>query len=570
MGLSLIAFDTDHIKRYVFATNKLREIRGASSLLDYLNRSVMCKLANKHGAKDKIYANGGSGLFLIETERAEAFGQEVQREYSKFTGGSASITYVYVPLPEGCTGGEGEDVVTTLKVLQWQLQEKKLQPPDVIALPSHPFMRICDACGAEYASPEEKEWHKDAIRDPGEQDELSNELYCESCQKKRLRDLTVKNFISRPGRRKEIDEPLWDSLIERLQKSGYDLLPGVDRPSDFNDFTNFKGEKDYLGLIYADANNMGKALQNCITLPQRKEFADRIDNAIYDAVCAAIVKHLRIEDHLKPAARIDHPILPFDILLLGGDDVVMVVPASVALDVALTIAREFRQFASKGDEVHTLSAGVVLAPVKYPFGLLHSTVESTLKFAKKKSAEARAKDRQDDDTRINFMVVTGGSDRDFNSVYDTVYHKKYDEPKAAKKEFYATLRPYAPDDLELLLNAIRGGHKLQLGRTKLHQMREAVLEMNLTTAVIEGMALLTNWREKQRNYVVQEVYEFGKRHQLKRCNPLDPASGFPQVTFPWFRDGTNQGRVVYRTSPLDFVELYDFLSREVENGSDEH
>ena len=41
MELSLIAFDTDHIKRYVFATEKLKEIRGASSLLDYLNRIVM-------------------------------------------------------------------------------------------------------------------------------------------------------------------------------------------------------------------------------------------------------------------------------------------------------------------------------------------------------------------------------------------------------------------------------------------------------------------------------------------------------------------------------------------------
>jgi hypothetical protein len=567
VGLSLIAFDTNHIKRYVFATNKLKEIRGASSLLDYLNRSVMCELADKHHAT-RIYANGGSGLFRIATERAEAFGQAVQREYSDRTGGSASITYVHVPLPEGSTGGEDEDVTATLKLLQWRLQEKGLQPPDFIALPSHPFMRICDACGSEYASPEEKEWQKDAIRDSDEQDELSNELYCESCQKKRLRDLTVKNFISRPGKRREIDEPLWSNLIERLQKSGYDLLPGVDRPSDFNDFTNFKGEKDYLGLIYADANNMGKALQDCITLPQRKEFADRIDNAIYDAVCAAIVRHLRIEDHLKPGARIDHPILPFDILLLGGDDVVMVVPASVALDVALTIAREFRHLTNGK---HTLSAGVVLAPVKYPFGLLRSTAESTLKFAKKKSAEARARANGEpiDDTHINFMVVTGGSDRDFKSVYDAVYHKKYDKPDP-QQEFYATLRPYAPNDLDLLLKAIRGGHKQHLGRTKLHQMREAVLEMNLTTAVIEGMALLTNWREKQRNYVVQEVYEFGKRYQLKRCNPRDPASGFPQVTFPWFKDGTNQGRTVYRTSLLDFVELYDFLSREVENGSDEH
>lgn len=563
MGLSLIAFDTNHIKRYVFATNKLREIRGASSLLDYLNRDRMCELATKHGAAP-IYANGGSGLFLIDTDLVETFGQAVQREYSKFTGGSVSITYVHVPLREGSAGSKDEDVTDALELLQWQLQEKKLQSPtDFIALPSHPFIRLCNACGIAYADAS-KESRK-IPRDPGENDEL----YCASCKKKRTRDLDVKNFISYPEERARIKEPMWKKIITGLQKLGYDLPLEVDRPADFNAFTNFKGAKDYFGLIYADANNMGKAIKRCNTTGKREEFADRIDDAIYDAVCAAIAKHLRIEDHLKPGASLDHPILPFDILLLGGDDVMMVVPASVAFDVALTIAREFRQFASKGGEVHTLSVGVVLAPVKYPFGLLRTIVETTLKFAKKKSAQVRvqANGKQIDDTRINFMVVTGGSNSDFNAIYDAVYHKK---PDNIAEEFFATLRPYAPDDLDLLLYAIRGGRSLHLGRTKLHQMREAVLEMNLTTAVIEGMALLTNWRETQRNYVVREVYEFGKRYQLRHCNPHDPASGFPHITFPWFKDGMSEGRTVYRTSLLDFVELYDFLSREVENGSDEN
>ena len=34
----LVALDTNHIKQYVFATDKLKEIRGASSILDNLNR----------------------------------------------------------------------------------------------------------------------------------------------------------------------------------------------------------------------------------------------------------------------------------------------------------------------------------------------------------------------------------------------------------------------------------------------------------------------------------------------------------------------------------------------------
>ena len=37
---SVLSFDTDRIKKYIFATSKLKEIRGASALLDSLNREL--------------------------------------------------------------------------------------------------------------------------------------------------------------------------------------------------------------------------------------------------------------------------------------------------------------------------------------------------------------------------------------------------------------------------------------------------------------------------------------------------------------------------------------------------
>ena len=55
--------------------------------------------------------------------------------------------------------------------------------------------------------------------------------------------------------------------------------------------------------------------------------------------------------------------------------------------------------------------------------------------------------------------------------------------------------------LNKLLILIREGHNKALGRTKLHQLREAVLKMNLSTSVGEGLAMLRNWRDDQRDYV---------------------------------------------------------------------
>ena len=131
--------------------------------------------------------------------------------------------------------------------------------------------------------------------------------------------------------------------------------------------------------------------------------------------------------------------------------------------------------------------------------------------------------------------------------------------------FYATLRPYTPEQLEKLLNAVREGNRLALGRTKLHQVREAVLKKNLTTSVGEALAVLRNWRSRQREYVMQHIYTLGGMYQAAYKNEHNPASHFPRVTFPWFADGDK----TYRTSLLDFVELYDFVAREEGVGDDE-
>lgn len=578
MALSLIAFDTDHIKRYVFGTDKLKEIRGASSLLDYLNRIVMPDIAKQRYDASPVYAHGGSGLFYVATENADAFGKKVQQAYHRETGGGASITFARLPLPDKISKENirREDLTEFMEILQWRLQEEKLCSPTSLALASHPFMRLCDACGIQYTDA------SIPLKELSRNSDETDQLYCTSCQNKRKQGRVVDQRVQRlipfnsfADKNLPPNEYMWTTIIERLHELGYDMPEKTERPDDFDVFRNFKGAKDYLGLIYADGNNMGRLFADCETLDERDKLAHIIDDALYTAVCTAITRHLKIKDHLKPkeqqTGNLKNPVFPFDILLLGGDDICMVVPASVALDVALTLAETFRDETERQQHKQTLSIGVVLAPIKYPFGLLQETASTALKFAKKVGSDARVKAEEAgtavDDTRINFFIVTGGSSSDFKSVHETVYHEQND---TTTQDFYATLRPYAPQDLRTLLRAIRDKDGANLGRTKLHQVREAVLQMNLTTSVSDGLAVLRNWREKQRNHVVHNVYEFAGRYQMPRSNPDDPVSGFPRVTFPWFFDGKVKKKVkkqlkefdIYRTPLLDFTELYDFVSRE--------
>jgi len=560
VGLSLVALDTDHIKGYVFATDKLKEIRGASSILDRLNRWEMEKVAGKLQARS-IYTNGGAGLFVVDADKAQAFKLRIQELYREKSKGRASITGVIQELPDDAPDDIEALMRYNLKrpldLMRYRLRVEKDSPPDVIAPPSHPFMRPCDSCGTDYAEHVQPE--------PGGRDTF----YCASCLEKQEEDGWIKSRISDTVRRIIKGEwvrgdDMWGRILRYLQNVDYSFpddpndIGRLDRPDDFNEFSQFAETKDYLGLIYADANNMGAESEKQGTLRDLKDFATGVDGAIHQAMSQAIKRYLPIARIRRDGETI--PVFPFDILLLGGDDVVMVTDAAKAMHVALAIAQEFRSLTKNK---YDLSVGVVLAPIKYPFGLLQDLAESALKFAKKDGARAKDGDK----TRINFFKLTGGSEPDFKDVYNELYHRK-DEQKG-EPEFYATLRPYTVQNLRLLLDLLAEGRKMNLGRTKLHQLREAVLEKNLTTSVQQALAALLNWRGEQRFYVAEQVYEFGQRAQVPRSNPRDPLKGFPRVTFPWFADGkSDEGRDVYRTSLLDFIELYDLVTREGEDSGD--
>jgi GGDEF domain-containing protein len=614
VGKFLVAFDTDHIKQYVFGTDRLREIRGASSILDYLNRIVMT--GNEKDAPEPlpyapitVCANGGGGIFVVESDDpngGEAFGKYMQRRFRALTGDGASVTYAVQPLPDNIKVTEGRNDESLLvndpatepyvKTLRWRLREKKLIQDSIIN-PTNPFMRPCNSCGIFYAVPkipELKEFLEefDIVLDEEEDLDNSENLYCESCQRKHLRDLQVKlkirylvlqqnNQVKEFGgdylweRIKEFeDDYLWERIIEGLGKKSYDFKQNPGRPRDFNVFADFKGKKDYFALIYADANGMGKAFDNCNMLKTYHALAQTVDGAIYQAVCAAIAEHLKIEDHVPADQR--PTTFPFDILLMGGDDVLMVVPATAALDVALTISKEFQRIMSDAypDDLEkraTLSVGVVIAPIKYPFRLLEKLADTTLKAAKD---QAKGKD----DPRINFVTVAGSTGESFAKVYDLLHTPSRIHDHPVEKQFFATLRPYTPETMATLLKEIRKGRKKNLGRTKLHQMREAIMKMNLTTSVSDSRAVLVNWKPDQRDFVVEYVHTLANQYLIEKTASKNLESLRYDRPFPWFfsekkgkRNEKNEdGRDIYRTPLLDFIELYDFVSGEEGADGDTH
>lgn len=560
MSQSLLAVDTDHIKRYVFGTNRLKEIRGASSLLDGLNRvSTVSKAESAPFRARKIYAHGGSALFLLDSDQAEPLGKAIQKLYREETGG-ASITYAIQPLPE--TGAQ--DIMTARQLngevtmsqllrllrLRLNLAKDSLQQSQtarnssqnqftsaVLALPSYVLLSSCQSCGVAYAA---GTW-----RDPDDPDE-SEGLYCQTCLKKRDEDKRIKEMLDRSSLEALRDETLWGRILQTLARPGYPenqpyVLPArIRRPKDFNAFRDFAGGKDYLGLIYADANGMGKAMDKMETLAEIKTFAESVDEAVFQSMGDAIRSHLPVRRET----------LPFDILLVGGDDIVMVTPAAQALHVASTLADRFQFHTGRH---YTLSVGVVFAPLKYPFNLQRMLADETLKAAKKGGAIAKMDGSGgSEQSSLNFVVVMGNTSLNYTKIIEQLHQRK-----PTQEEFYATLRPYSLAEFKWLLDQLQAGKEKRLGHTRLHHLREAILKIDRSTSatILEALALLRTWKDlKQRDFLKDLVKRYDER--------LTPQQQQKGTLFPWALDGrrSQQGETIYRTPLLDFIELYDFLS----------
>ena len=102
----VIIIDTPSVKKYVFGSDALNEVRGASARLDRLNRIEMEKCLKGHPDithVEPVYANGGSAQFLVQTnDAAKVKGacESMVRHIRGQTGGEIGIVYGIAPLKD--------------------------------------------------------------------------------------------------------------------------------------------------------------------------------------------------------------------------------------------------------------------------------------------------------------------------------------------------------------------------------------------------------------------------------------------------------------------------------------
>src|SRR4029079_5143874 len=115
----------------------------------------------------------------------------------------------------------------------------------------------------------------------------------------------------------------------------------IEPPKDVGQMGQASSPRRYIGIIYADGNNVGRLIATLKTPRQYADVSRILSDVAREAVFQALATYLQpVEIALtakeKRARGTNNDTLwvhPFEILTIGGDDLFVLVPGHVTLDI---------------------------------------------------------------------------------------------------------------------------------------------------------------------------------------------------------------------------------------------
>ena len=643
--IGLVLGGATKIKGYFLESAKLPEIRGASALLDRINledvpalfgreiqdkqryeriRKGFCKRTGHALSAPEciIYAAGGNTLAFTPASVVHQIADEIERIYTHETLVANSVavgdTFDLLEVQYGlnptrfwvedyqkayekpetkeimCTyyGSTNDDFLKrkcfgelTSKLAGAQLSRREGNPtPDRKTkrdLPTHveigPYQTRCESCERRPA----------VINTP--------KVLCEACTRKYVTGRATKKQLKRaeldrytnsinkwlPANKGKNGEYLltdWISLYNKYVSQNYEQQP--DGPNDLSDIAKASNpDKNYIAFIYADGNNMGGYLENIETPAQYRQFSERVFVAMQTAAFKALAKlePVWIKDDN------DRYVFPFEIISIGGDDLLIIVPGSKVFEIVHAIGEnfdsEFNSYAKlkekdnlpksqryKSSEwveaqemqpVFSMSLGFVIAEAHTPVGFLEHLAGSLLK-----SAKTRAKTLIKDaggyrGGTVDFLVLKSISMITSNL---SDFRKKFYKTDTKNS---LTMRPFTLHELSGFIKTIKDLKKGNFPRSQLYQLRQS-LKLGRSTSTLDYLYFRSRLGSDEGS-LLQDQIEHNWRSVSDKNNNLGPWYAMLQES--------NKDKKGYETLLLDLIEAYDFIpdpeEQNKEDNSDE-
>lgn len=230
-----------------------------------------------------------------------------------------------------------------------QPEEREVESSAPVMLP---IFQVCQVTGRGSASalighPKEQEWASLEAITRIQEGELAAEAQRES---------------------RENDYDIVSLLQKRLS------MPNMRAPQDLEELCG----NEYLAVIHADGNGIGSRVPGTY----KGDFSKQLEAQAFfrtsrAANRAAVSKAIEVTFHNN------EPVRPYQILMLGGDDLLLVCRASFALPFLVKYAEELQNYALYDGQPLTIGAGVAIARPTVPFYRLHQIAEDLASSAKR-------------------------------------------------------------------------------------------------------------------------------------------------------------------------------------------
>lgn len=576
MSRYIMTVETVKIKDFLFSTNKLRIIRGASYLLDYLNQIVVPEILKNNGVKkeDIIYIGAGNAKFFVDSEDiAKKIANEVKKAY-KIKAPNSKIVASFAKT-EYKVGGDNSKNKRKI----WEDIDKLAENTAIEKSKGFPMMNLdfigvekCELCGRNSAQISVENLERDLeniglnVKDrkvildnyslkivdlidqikkltgiSTDKEEKSEEemqekkgIICEEC----LRKLIFSNRVKDTESKKKIS--FYNNMKEEYKDD-------IELGTEISDYEN---GKSFIGFMYSDGDGLGDFLKN-ISEEFKKEsnnpkveedylgflnkFSETLDKNTKDALLEAIKE---IFDEKKDEKRFG------EFLIVGGDDVCAVFNPELVLELSEKFQKIFEekmkdyiQGTKAKDSSITSSSGVIIAKSKTPAFQLFEQALKLQKLAKAKRYEHSAKTGF-----IDFQVIGSEGCVDIDSFRKTINRK--DEVK--KKDNLVMERPYAIDieesskvkNVEKLFTTIKELKEIKFPKNKLRYIYELKRDEKLEDfeKKMEFINILSKMKDEHINFI-KENYNI---------------------------DYDYQEFEKYFNNIFDIVELYDFVGGEAD------
>lgn len=517
------------VKEYLLETNKIKEIRGASTILDKINREIIPNKIDKEYIKECIVYAGGGNVLLVASKGKK--GEELSKEIEEIYEDSTILAQnVAISKEVSLFDISKVNYKNTISNIENILNERQMAKIDY---------RTNDFKGNFDYFKKNLDNFKENIKNFPEykgEEELCNScnirlakyIYPNSSENLKLcLSCLHKNIIGN----KNTDFYKFKEDYKQYAKNNEIIIKSVEK---INTLENIKSDStNSIGVIYGDGNNMGAVIKNVSNILEMKYFSNKTEDSIFDAVYGALSKKLGSDK--------------FEIIALGGDDIFIIVPGENAIGIAKSIGERFdsafKNYSEDSDENLTMSLGVVIAKYNKPIQYLFDMSMQLLKSAKKKAKKEKK-------GTIDLIILE--TDAGFAS------NVKYLRSKLITNEKVCTLKPYTYDDLESLIRIVKilkgnKGEKANDFRGKAYKFFEATMQMNVEEgnlyyayqrARMESKNNKKDCNEDKEREILDSIYkEFNEKYDTCNSRQL------------YIKDKEKRNLSIWG----DIVELWDYV-----------